>query len=505
MIQTDRKELTLQEKTGQMLCFSFHGTTYNEQLKTLIEEMKIGNIVHFARNIIHPAQVTALNQAMQDHARIPLFISLDQEGGMVRRITGEMTYLPGAMSLAASKEREVRSLYRQVGRELKAMGFSVNYAPVADINNNINNPVINSRSYGDDPQEVAHFVKEAFLGFQDAAILPTVKHFPGHGDTAVDSHLGLPVVSKSLADLKKVELVPFKEAIDVGLDGIMVAHILFDQLDDTYPSTLSYPIITKLLKEELGFKGLITTDSLTMAAVWRRFSVEEIIKKGVLAGNDILVFCGEATLAMQQEIASTFIRLVETGEIPLSRVEESVAKILHLKERYTKKEKQGFTPVSTLPLVEQSITKVKDGGLLPLSPSKKNLLVFPLIKLGSLVDDFTKETTSFRTFLQMDEVIVAGEEEMEKVVQIAPNYDTIVIGTYQMRENDLTHQLIKRLDGSKLIVAALRSPYDLVLVKHANSLLCTYDCTKESLASLAKRLMDNQFEGKAPIYLEGIK
>ena len=240
------KEMTLKEKIGQMLCLSFHGTEYNEQLKTLVEEYNVGTIIHFARNIVNLKQIYELNYNIHKNSKFPTFVGLDHEGGMVRRVMNEITYLPGAMALGNATDEELYTIYKQVGTELRNLGFNMNYMPTVDVNNNPLNPVINSRSYSDEPIMVAKKGIIAAKAMQDALMLPTPKHFPGHGDTNVDSHLGLPVVENTKEDLYNIELKPFQEMIKNNVDGIMVAHILYKNIDSVYPSSLSYEVRTKL-------------------------------------------------------------------------------------------------------------------------------------------------------------------------------------------------------------------------------------------------------------------
>lgn len=495
--------MNIKEKIGQMLCFAFHGTEYNSQLDTLITKLKIGNIIHFARNISSTTQVKALNEKMQKHASIPLFIGLDQEGGMVRRVMSDITYLPGAMSLAATNDLQmIYEINYQTACDLKELGFNVNYAPVADINNNPLNPVINSRSYSDNPEMVSNCVQRAFSGMQDALMLPTAKHFPGHGDTNVDSHLGLPVVKKTKEDLYKLELRPFIDAIKSGIDGIMLSHILYQQLDPIYPSSLSYEVITKLLKEELGFKGLITTDSLTMGAIWQKYSIPEIIEYGVNAGNDILVFCGKALLEEQETIVNTFYELVKSGKISEKRIDESVEKILTLKKKYNMKPKKVVINENLSHyLIDNSITKV-EGDLLPLKKNERVIIIFPEITLASLVDNKTSDYDSLGKYLEYPEIIINQEINLDFIVQKVKDCDKIIMATYNVKKGDYQEKVFNMLDKTKTILVALRSPYDLNICQGANTNICTYDCMKETLEVLSQKLLDNNFSGHLPIILK---
>lgn len=495
-------QLTIEEKIGQMLCLAFHGQEYNHQLKTLIEDYHIGNIIHFARNITSVSQVKKLNKDMQEHAKVPLFISLDHEGGMVRRVMDDIHYLPGAMALS-STNGDITEVTYKTNVDLKKLGFNMNHAPVADINNNPNNPVINSRSYSDDPKVVSKRVIEAFNGIQKAGILPTLKHFPGHGDTNVDSHLGLPIVSKSIVELNSMEIGPFKQAIDNGIDGIMISHILYSSIDEKLPASLSYNVITRLLKEELGFKGLIITDSLTMSAIWGKYSLGDIIRNGINAGNDVIMFCGKADLEEQKSIVNTFKKLVDDGEIPIERINSSVEKILRLKKKYTNEAKSTDVEYdSNIDIVSKSITKVYDDNeILPLIPTDKVLILFPEIKLSSLVDNINQTQITLGKFLNYDEIIYNENTNFKKIVQIQQEYDKIVLGTYNVKTDDFQSNLYDLLDENKTLVVSLRSPYDLQFFNNIKSYVCTFDVTKESLQALSQRLMDNKFLGKLPIQL----
>ncbi len=503
------KELTLEEKIGQMLCFAFHGTEYNEQLKTLIEKHHVGSIICFAHNISTIEQISTLNYKMQAQSKIPLFIGLDQEGGMVRRVINDIVYLPGAMALSAGKPEDISELNYETMKDLKSIGFNINFAPVGDVNNNPLNPVINSRSYSDNASIVSEYATNAALGMQQALILPTMKHFPGHGDTAVDSHLGLPIVDKTIEDIEKCELIPFMKAINQGVEGIMISHILYSQLDRNYPASLSYNIVTGLLKQKLGFKGLVITDSLTMSAIWGKYTIKEIVKNSINAGDDIIMFCGKADLEEQKLIIETFKELVINKEIPLSIIDEAVGKILQLKGKYCQKVLPNYTNLGSSKGQEiskkatfYSISKVFSNNLLPLRASDKVLIIFPKIRLASLVDNANNNYETLGKYLPYDEMIYDQElKNIENIVQNQKKYDKIIIATYNVNESDYQTKIYEELDKNKVIVIALRSPYDIKHLPNCHNYFCTYDCTKESLMALAQSLIANEYHGKLPIKL----
>lgn len=508
------KEMTLEEKIGQMLCLSFHGTEYNDQLKNLIEKHNIGTIIHFARNIVNLKQIYELNHQIHKNSKYPVFIGLDHEGGMVRRVMNDITYLPGAMALGNATDEELYAIYNQVGKELRNLGFNMNYMPTIDVNNNPYNPVINSRSYSDEPIMVAKKGKIAAKAMSDALMLPTPKHFPGHGNTNVDSHLGLPIVDSTKKELYEIELKPFQELIKDNVDGIMVAHILYKNIDSVYPSSISHEVITKLLKEEMGFKGLIITDSLTMKAIYNRYSIREIVKFGINAGNDIIMFCGEANGYDQETIINEFIDLVNTGEIPMERVNESVEKIISLKEKYKYTLGKNYLDNNDIDLLfnkqselskaltKRSITLYKDeNNLLPIKEGEKVLSLFSKLNIASLVDNVDNEQISLGKYFDCDEIIYNDEKDFENIVQKTEKYDKIILATYNTNKESNQTQLFNLLDKNKLINVAVRSPFDLIHLKGCKTFVCTFDCSKESLTALAEVLKTNEFSDKLPINL----
>ena len=505
----DINKLSLEEKIGQMLMFAFHGTSYNEQLDVFINELDLGGVICFARNITDVEQISKLNSEIQAGAKYPMFIGLDQEGGPVLRVMSGITPLPGAMSLSSSDRSKIYDITKVVGNDLKHLGFNMNFAPVGDINNNPKNPVINSRSYSDDARVVADLSEAAFKGFQAGGILPTIKHFPGHGNTSVDSHIGLPVMNDSVDQIMKQELIPFKNAIDAGIDGVMMSHILYKNLDDTYPSSLSKKIINDLLIEELGFNGLIVTDSLTMGAIYNRFTIEEIVYNAVNAGVDIMIFCGRADINEQRFIRNKFIELVNNGRIGIDRINRSVEKIIKYKKKYVKSEidlgKINLTKNNDLAreLQEKSITLVKDSNILPITKEEKTLILFPKINVFSLVDNANQKYETLNKFLGLDEFIYDNNKtNYSKILEMQENYDKIIMATYNVTEDDYQVELFNKLNKDKVIVISLRSPYDILYLQDCKTYICCYEATLEALEAVSKVLTGKiKAEGKLPIKL----
>ena len=511
--QLTADDLTIEEKVGQMLCFAFHGTEYNEQLDRQLKDLKVGGSIFFLRNIENNEQVKKLNKDLQDNAKIPLFIGLDQEGGTVLRITEGITPFPGAMAFSASG-RSNYNVCKSVGHDLRSLGFNMVFAPVADVNNNSLNPVINSRSYSDDPEVVSKYVIDAFKGFQDSLVLPTVKHFPGHGDTSVDSHLSLPTVTKEKEELEKIELAPFKAAIKNGIDGVMVAHIVFDKVDSIYPSTLSKKIITEILREEMQFKGLVVTDSLTMGAINNNYSKGEIVEYAVNAGIDLLIFCGKADIEEQTFIYNEFLRKIKEGKISINRVNESVNRLLDYKKKYQcddmsfSEEKLVINEEyvkEALDISNESITLVEDKQkLFPLKEDDKTLIIFPKIKLFSLVDNANENYKTLSSFFEKDEIIFDSElENLSEIIEKSKNYDKIILCTYNVQKDDHYTKVFNAIDKNKTIVVSMRSPYDYLYLNDLSTYICIYEATSLSLTSLSNCLSSkNQFKGKLPIKKE---
>ncbi len=328
-------DMELRDKLGQMLLGGFDGTKMTTEAMKLIAAYRTGGIIYFSRNVSSPEQLAALTRELQEAASAngvpPLWISIDQEGGMVARITEGVTLMPGQMAIAAagSAQEAYRAAYVS-GSELRRIGINLNYAPVLDVNNNPLNPVIGVRSFGESPEAAAEFGAAAVRGYQDAGVAATAKHFPGHGDTDVDSHLDLPTVPHDRARMDKVELVPFKRAFAEGVDAVMSAHIYFPALEkEKLPVTLSPSVLTGLLREELGFEGIITTDCMEMNAIAEHYGVAEASVLAVLAGADQILVSHRSD--RQGAALAALEAAVHEGRVDEARIDDSVRRLLRMK------------------------------------------------------------------------------------------------------------------------------------------------------------------------------
>ena len=333
--------MTVEEKVGQLLIGGFEGTEIGDQATRLVQEYQVGGLILYGRNIAGAGQLVTLTNGLKalNGDGIPLFLSIDQEGGGVDRMPPEVRRTPGAYCVGQTGSVPAAQSYGDVlAAECAAFGLNLDFAPVLDVWSNPGNTVIGQRAFSADARTVAGLGPAAARRMMDQGIIPAVKHFPGHGDTAVDSHVGLPVVDKSPEELEETELIPFRAAIQsAGTDGqvpaVMVAHILLTQLDPERPASLSPAVVTGLLREELGFAGAVLTDDLTMGAVTQSYGLGEAAVLAVEAGCDILLVChGQDSVPA---VRTALLEAVASGRITAERLDESVYRILRLKTEYS--------------------------------------------------------------------------------------------------------------------------------------------------------------------------
>lgn len=358
-------EMELRDKITQMLMVDFRYwdedisdgitrtgfTVMNDQVQKIVEDYNFGSVIYFAQNLVDTKQAFELTMSLQSAATkdggIPLLICADQEGGSVYRLASG-TALPGNMALGATADTKYAKMAGEIiGSELGALGINTALAPVVDVNNNANNPVIGLRSFGDNPEAVGEMAWAVTDGMEEHGVIACAKHFPGHGDTGTDSHYGLPVVNKTRQVLDECELVPFRSAINQGIDMIMTAHILYPELEkdtivsektgkpEALPATMSDDIITKLLKEEMGFDGIVVTDAMNMAGITDYWDPVQAVVNSIQAGVDMICMpCSlhsSADLEKLDEIIEGVIAAVENGTIPMERIDDAVERIYMVK------------------------------------------------------------------------------------------------------------------------------------------------------------------------------
>ena len=341
-IQSMIAQMTLEEKIGQLVMPGIEGYETNKEAKTLLDEYHVGGFIILGENVENTGQLLKLTndiKAANSGNKFPLFLAIDEEGGRISRMPEEFVDLPTTRDIGKLHDPDLSYEIGQVlAKQVQAFGLNINFAPVLDIDSNPDNPVIGDRSFGPSPAIVSELGIAMMKGIESEGIMPVVKHFPGHGDTKVDSHIGLPIVKKDIENLMNFELIPFIEAINQGADAVMVAHILYEEIDPSYPATLSKQLVEGLLRDRLGFDGLIITDDLTMGAIEETFDIGNAAVLSIAAGNDIVLVAHEYGNAI--EALEALQKAVETGELSEERIDESVYRILHYKEKYDVKDEK---------------------------------------------------------------------------------------------------------------------------------------------------------------------
>ncbi len=325
----------VRRQVGQLAIAGFAGQSIPADLRDLAKEFDLGGIILFARNVESPEQVADVAREAQSLAKdLPLWVSVDQEGGRVGRLRSPFTVWPPMRTLGRSGDEELAARFvRALAAELRAVGITLDYAPVLDILTNPKNPVIGDRALAEKPEAVARLGAIIIETLQAEGVAACGKHFPGHGDTSTDSHFELPLIEHPPDRLEAVELVPFKAAIAARVAGIMTAHILVPALDEHRPATLSSAIVDGLLKRTLGFDGVVMTDDIEMKAISARYTTAEASVRAVAAGCDVVLMCG-ASQGPQHAALETLVHALEDKTLPLKRVEDALSRHRRVKERF---------------------------------------------------------------------------------------------------------------------------------------------------------------------------
>ncbi|MFF8829686.1 glycoside hydrolase family 3 protein [Streptomyces sp. NPDC015131] len=536
--------MSLEEKVGQLFVMRVYGHSatapdqadVDANLKEigvrdaaeLIARYHVGGIIYFswAHNTRDPHQIAGLSNGIQRAALgknvpVPVLVSIDQEHGIVARIGEPATLMPGAMALGAGGSRsDARRAARVAGDELAAMGVRQNYAPVADVNVNPANPVIGVRSFGSDPRAVAGMVAAQVGGYQRAGVAATAKHFPGHGDTAVDSHYGLPTITHTREEWRALDAPPFRAAVAAGIDSIMTAHIVVPALDPAEePATLSRPILTGILREELGYEGVVVTDSLGMEGVRTKYGDDRVPVLALKAGCDQLLNPPKLDVAFRAVLAA-----VRSGELSEARIDESVLRILRLKAKlglfhdpYVGQDEVDRTVGTRAHLAvadriaERTTTLLlNEGGLLPLSPARRpNLLVAgadvaspsgttgpPTATLGAALTELGFAVTVLPTGT------APSAAKIDEAVAAAGGKDAIVVATYNVSATSAQRTLVARLaaTGVPVVTVAIRNPYDIAHLGGQRATLATYSWTDVELRAAARVVAGRaRPEGRLPV------
>lgn len=505
-------KLTLEQKIGQLMIIGWQSDRA-EDIVELIERYHFGNVVLFTRNIKSPEQIkktiSKIQEAALKYNGIPALISIDQEGGNVRRIYEGVTSVPGHMAIGAASYYDANAAYKIgkiVGQELKALGINCNFSPIADVNSNQMNPIIGIRAFSDDPDKVSMLAAEYAKGLDENNVIGSYKHFIGHGNVIIDSHLDLPHLNSSYEDLLKVELVPYLNK-HFTPKAIMTAHILYNQIDDRFPATLSKKIINDMLRKEMKYDGLVITDCFEMDAISRAFALEEAGVYALKATVDLILV--SHTFGRQMKVRNGLIRAVKENEISMEELDKRVNNVIRHKMIYTnddfnkeidyQKNQQIADEVSlnSITLLDGEAFEIDD-----------NTVVIGVTNyLNSIAEDKNIEN--------MDIAKIIGEEfnisyrsidnknfNINEIAIFAKNKKVILA----LSDSHLT--LIQRVlysqlrqNNKELMLISLRTPYDVFGQEKPNSHYAVYEYTKQSISSLLKILKGEKARGKSPVKL----
>ncbi|HIT33946.1 MAG TPA: glycoside hydrolase family 3 protein [Candidatus Faecousia intestinigallinarum] len=510
-------EMTIREMLGQKLAFGFHGTALPQEFIDLLREYKVGNVILFLRNIESAAQMRRLCREIQELIQAetghPAFIIIDQEGGMVSRLPADAVNVPCAMALAATgKVKNVEKAAQITIRQLRGLGANFNMAPDLDVNNNPQNPVIGIRSFGDDPEQVARLGAASANAYRDSGVLCCGKHFPGHGDTAVDSHLGIPRLDKTLEALERLELIPFRQAVENGIHSIMISHVMFPSImEEAVPSTMSRQIVTGLLKEKMGYQGLVLTDCMEMGAIQAHYGTPNGVVAAIRAGVDIAEI--SSSLDLERASAQALNAAAEQGELDLAELRASVEKILAYKRQ-----------VAAYPVEEALCNRPEDRAeaermameALTCCAGEAPLLDADTFFVGCAdyrVSGAANENGYAATFpAYMAQEFGGGylvtdknpaSEEIAAAVAQARQYSRVVLGTCNAHlfpgQIALAEALVST--GRPVTVAALRNPYDIPLLPACQCKIAAYDYALPAFKALCRVFRGEAMTGMLPVKL----
>lgn len=526
-VEETLKKMTLREKIGQMIITSSKGFQLNEdskeykRLKNLITKEKIGGVIFFKGN---SKELAGLTNLLQSFSEVPLLMSADYEYGTGMRLN-DGSLFPNNMAIGATRRTDL--VYKMgflIAIECRALGIHQNYAPVADVNNNPNNPIINVRSYGENPELVSELASSFIKGLQDGNVIATAKHFPGHGDTEIDSHNDLPILNFDIKRLEEIELFPFRKTIKAGVKSIMAGHISLPEIDTKYklPASLSPVLIDSILIKELGFKGLIVTDALDMAGITKNYSTKQVAVLTVQAGVDLILMPqGE------KETIDEIENAVREGIISESRIENSVRKILTAK-KWLKLDENKFVNENNVEtfvnsfeeqklsqeIADASITLVKNNSKAIPIIRKDN--IFTLISFNNTSD--RRASDLFINLMKNDsnfilESVFEYSEDFKDIdflieripisnFCIIPIYSKVKYKTGTISLPDSQIELIKRLTerGTRIMVISFGNPYILKDFPEIDSYICAYSDISTSVIAVYKGLTGQiDFNGKLPI------
>lgn len=505
---------------GHKLVAGFEGSTLPEEMIRLVRKHKVSNVILFRRNIVSGEQLARLcreiQALVQRETGASALITIDQEGGSVTRLPAGYTVFPSQMAVAASGNPEnAYEVARMTGRQLRALGVNFNLAPVMDLNLNPNNPVIGTRSFSDRPGVAESFGTASIRGYREAGVFASAKHFPGHGDTAVDSHVGLPTVDKSLDEMWATELLSFDSAVRSGVPSVMVSHILYPKLQENpVPATMSRDIITGLLKEKMHFTGLAISDCMMMDAILKYYGTVEGCIASAKAGMDLIFVSHDPALAAK---AAEGIRdMILSGGISENEAIASEQKVLAAKAEVAARDQVSLTSNESAAMQQKSAAIAAEAlslfgaDSLPVMGRNSLFVGMPAAKAGQASDDLLQGIS----FPQVLSKAVGGqayetdgelsERDIPCVLSAANGADAAILGVQGIRLTQAEEDLLKALLGLDIpvVCVALRTPYPLSGLPGGVIGLAAFDYSEDSLNALAEVFLHKVVpSGRMPVYL----
>jgi len=496
-------EMSLEQRVGQMFMVNLFGESLTYAGQEILETWQPGAVVLFGSNITTPSRIASLTNSYQqtivDAGGIPLFIAVDQEGGIISRLQDGFTTFPVPMLLTATADGE---LARQVGtamaNELRAVGVNMNLAPVADLNTNINNPIIGRRSLGTNPALVSIALRGVIEGMQSIDVMTAVKHFPGHGDTSEDSHTSLPVLDLDRARLARVELPPFIASIEAQTGAIMVSHIYYTQLEPepNTPASLSSAIVTGLLRDELSYEGIIMTDALDMDAIDTVLSPENASIRAIQAGNDLIAIGANVGEASQARAMQAVVDAIRAGDIPEAQINASVHRILSAKFRFGVMDWSPLAVDEVIPdavdiaplirqLFEAGITVVDESGtMVPVPEDNDVLVIYPanVPAVREVCGDLREDVR----WLAVSNTPTATEIDNARISAVQATQ--IIVFTRDAYYSNAQQALVNSLPQQNTVLVALQSVYDPLRFPDIGAYMLTYSPLSPS-AEVACRIL----------------
>lgn len=515
----------LKHKIGQMIIAGFPSPYVDDQARRLVEDFHVGNFALFGRNYVSAEQATQmcadLHKLTYAKNGYSAYLASDQEGGVVSRVCIGSALFPGTMAMAASPSADPYQVGKNCGNVLGSMGILGNFGPVLDVNMDPMNPIIGSRSYSDDPETVARMGVEMIRGMHEGGMLATLKHYPGHGNVATDSHLGVPRNGTPREELMRTEFMPFQRAFDAGADAIMTAHVVYEDVDPEFPGTVSKKIMTDLLRNTMHFEGIAVSDCMEMDAIKVTYGIGPGAVMAIQAGCDML--CFSHTYEAVAEAANALYKAVEEGVLPMERIDQSYQRIIRLKKQYNLVTPPPVDTANAMKwlsdrqimdfhakISRDSMTMIYDNGGYELLKNAKHPRFFAPASIAVTgAEDKERAPTRFSDLAQKrfggDSVVIPMNEVDEATLAAIrdDSYDVAVLALYNARFRESQQTILRELEAQNrpLVVLLLGAPYDATLIRKAKCVICAYEYTYLAADALLDVLESGEFKGHLPVKL----